>query len=87
MPADPRERPAQSLNLAGSLAFTAAVMAFVVGSTVITQPGSRVAGALILAAYGRRRGFAGIDRRAAAPLLPRPLIAGRPLRMALWAAS
>jgi MFS family permease len=81
VPADPREGPAQSLNLAGSLAFTAAVMAFVVGSTVITQPARRVAGALILAAcVAAVAGFAGIDRRAAAPLLPRPLIAGRPLR-------
>jgi MFS family permease len=81
VPADPREEPAPSLNLAGSLAFTAAVMAFVVGSTVITQPGGRVPGGLLLAAcVAAGAGFAGIDRRAAAPLLPRPLIAGRPLR-------
>jgi MFS family permease len=81
VPADPREGPVPSLNLAGSLAFTASVMAFVVGSTVITRPGGRVAGGLILAACAAAAaGFAGIDRRAAAPLLPRPLIAGRPLR-------
>jgi MFS family permease len=81
VPADARDEPARSLNLAGSLAFTAAVMAFVVGSSVITQPGGRVAGALLLAACGlAAAAFAWIDRRAAAPLLPRPLTASRPLR-------
>jgi MFS family permease len=80
VPADARDEPARSLNLAGSLTFTAAVMAFVVGSTVITQPGGRVPGALLLAACGAAAAaFAWIDRRAS-PLLPRPLMAGRPLR-------
>jgi Major Facilitator Superfamily len=38
--------PAKSLNLAGSAAFTVAVMAFVIGSTVITQAAGHIAGAL-----------------------------------------
>jgi MFS family permease len=81
VPGDRREGPAPSLNLAGSLAFTAAVMTFVVGSTVISQPGGRVPGGLILAGCAAAgAGFAVIDRRAPAPLLPRTLIAGRPLR-------
>jgi MFS family permease len=81
VPADPGDRPAQSLNLAGSLTFTAAIMAFVVGSAVVTQAGRRVPGGLILAAcVAAAAGFVLIDRRAAAPLLPRPLLAGRPLR-------
>ena len=81
VPADPRSGPAQSLNLAGSLAFTAAVMAFVVGSTLIAQPGGRVGGGLVLAVcLVAAAAFAAIDRRAVAPLLPRPLIAGRALR-------
>ena len=57
VPRDGARRQAESLNLAGSLIFTAAVMAFVVGATVIAQPGGRVAGALLLAACvgaGRR---------------------------------
>jgi MFS family permease len=47
----PRDRdadPARSLNLAGSAAFTAAVMAFVVGTTLITQPARRIDGGLLL---------------------------------------
>jgi MFS family permease len=81
VPADSREGPVPSLNLAGSLAFTAAVMAFVVGTAVVTQPGGRLPGGLILAACAAAAAaFVLIDRRAAAPLLPRPLLAVRPLR-------
>jgi len=75
------DEPARSLNLAGSLAFTAAVMAFVVGATVIARPGGRVAGALLLGACAAAvAGFAALDRRAAAPLLPRALTGSGPLR-------
>jgi predicted MFS family arabinose efflux permease len=56
-------------------------MAFVVGTTVITRPGSRLAGGLLLAACAvLLAGFRAVDRRAAAPLLPGPLTRGRPLR-------
>jgi hypothetical protein len=70
-----------SLNLAGSAAFTASVMTFVIGSTVIAQPGGHLAGGLTLAACAvLAAAFAVIDRRAAAPLLPRPLLGSRKLR-------
>ena len=73
--------PARSLNLAGSAAFTAAVMAFVVGTTVITQPAGHVAGGLALGACAvLTLVFIVVDRRAAAPLLPRQLISRPALR-------
>jgi MFS family permease len=73
--------PARSLNLAGSAAFTAAVMAFVVGSTVITQPAGHAAGAVVLGACALlAAAFVVIDRRAAAPLLPRQLTSRAALR-------
>src|SRR5437763_1111018 len=49
--------------------------------TVITQPGGRLAGRLVLAACALlAAAFAVIDRRAATPLLPRPLVGNRKLR-------
>ena len=82
VPRDGGRRQAESLNLAGSLIFTAAVMAFVVGATVIDLPGGRLAGALLLAAcVVLAGGFVLADRRAVAPLLPRELIRSRPLRL------
>ena len=87
VPRDGARRQAESLNLAGSLIFTAAVMAFVVGATVIAQPGGRVAGALLLAAcVALAGGFVLADRRAAAPLVPRELIRSRPLRLGMFGA-
>ena len=81
MPRDGGRRQAESLNLAGSAIFTAAVMAFVVGATLITQAGGRVAGGLLLAAcVALAGGFVLVDRRAAAPLLPPELIRSRRLR-------
>ena len=82
VPADGGGRQAESLNLTGSLTFTAAVMAFVVGATVIAQPDGRVAGGLLLVAcVALAGGFVLADRRAAAPLLPRELIRSRRLRL------
>ncbi|HEY2277226.1 MAG TPA: MFS transporter [Streptosporangiaceae bacterium] len=81
VPADADGTSATSLNLAGSALFTGAVMAFVVGSTVITTPRWRTAGGLLLGACVVLLGaFVAADRRAAAPLLPYPLIRGRHLR-------
>jgi MFS family permease len=81
VPGDGDDRPATSLNLGGSALFTAAVMAFVVGTTVITRPAARLAGGLLLAAcVVLLAGFRAVDRRAAAPLLPGPLTRHRPLR-------
>jgi MFS family permease len=57
-------------------------MAFVVGTTLITQPGGRVAGGLLLGAcLVLAGGFVLVDRRAAAPLLPPELIRSRWLRL------
>jgi MFS family permease len=79
--AGPSEEAAPSLNLAGSLAFTAAVMAFVVGTTVVARPGDRVPGAVLLVGCAAAAAaFVVIDRRAAAPLLPRQLVAIATLR-------
>jgi MFS family permease len=75
------DSPATSLNLAGSALFTAAVMAFVVGTTVITQPAERVIGGLLLFVSVVLVGvFAVVDRRAAAPLFPATLMRNRPFR-------
>jgi MFS family permease len=81
VPAGADDNPARSLNLAGSAVFTAAVMAFVVGTTVITQPAERAAGGLLLGiSVVLVAVFLAVDRRAAAPLLPAPLLRNRPLR-------
>ena len=81
VPRDGSRRQAESLNLAGSAIFTAAVMAFVVGATLITQADGRVAGGLLLAAcVALAGGFVLVDRRAVAPLLPPELIRSRRLR-------
>jgi MFS family permease len=73
--------PAKSLNLAGAATFTAAVMAFVVGTSLITEPSGRLGGELLLAlCAGLAGGFLLIDRRAAAPLLPSRLVACARLR-------
>jgi MFS family permease len=81
VPAGADDHPATSLNLAGSAAFTAAVMAFVVGTTVITQPAGRVVGGLLLGfSVVLVAVFLAVDRRAAAPLLPAPLLGNRQLR-------
>jgi MFS family permease len=81
VPRDGAATEAPSLNLAGAAAFTATVMAFVVGATLVTGPGGRLAGGLLLAGSAALAGlFALIDRRAAAPLLPRELLAVPQLR-------
>ena len=81
VPRDGSRRQAESLNLAGSAIFTAAVMAFVVGATLISQADGRVAGGLLLAAcVVLAGGFILVDRRAVAPLLPPELIRSRRLR-------
>src|SRR5579862_8100811 len=81
VPPSADSEPAQSLNLAGSAAFTVAVMAFVVGSTVITQPAEHTEGGLVMGACAVLAAvFAIIDRRAAAPLLPRQLLGRSTLR-------
>jgi len=81
VPSDLDTDPGRSLNLAGSAVFTAAVMAFVVGFTVIARPAGYVAGGALLGGCAALAGsFVIIDRRAAAPLLPPALLGVRQLR-------
>ena len=84
----PRDRdadPARSLNLAGSATFTAAVMAFVIGTTLITLPGRRAVGGLLLTVSALLAGaFVLVDRHAAAPLLPARLVGSPRLRQGAW---
>jgi MFS family permease len=71
VPRDHVPGPAGSLNAAAAAAFTAAVMAVVVGTTLMAQPDRRAAGiAVVLLAAPLTAVFIRIDRRAAAPLLP-----------------
>src|ERR1700761_7967533 len=82
VPAGADDRPATSLNLAGSAVFTAAVMAFVVGTTVITQRAERTVGGLLLGtSVVLVAVFLAVDRRGAPPLLPAPLLRNRRLRL------
>ena len=88
VPRDGARRQAASLNLAGSAIFTATVMAFVVGATLITQPASRVAGGVLLGACVALPAlFRVVDRRAKAPLLPPELLRSRPLRLGTLGAA
>ena len=81
VPRDRDANPAESLNLAGAATFTAAVMALVVGTTLITQPARRAGGELLLASCAvLAGGFLLIDRHAAAPLLPARLLGSARLR-------
>ncbi|HEY3905953.1 MAG TPA: MFS transporter [Streptosporangiaceae bacterium] len=62
-------------------AFAAAVMAFVVAMTLLPEPGRAALGAVLLvAALVLAGAFIVLDRRSAAPLLPRALLGERPLR-------
>jgi MFS family permease len=61
--------------------FTGAVMAFVVATTLLPQPGRAALGAALLAVAVALAGlFIAIDRRSGAPLLPRAVLGERPLR-------
>jgi MFS family permease len=81
VPRDRGPRPSGSLNAAAAAVFTAAVMAVVVGTTVIAQPGRRVVGAgIVLLAVPLAAAFISADRRPAAPLLPAAVLRIPPLR-------
>jgi MFS family permease len=69
------------LNLVSSATFTAAVMLFVVATTLLPERGRAAAGAAFLAASLAGAGlFAAADRRTPTPLLPRRLLGEPPLR-------
>ena len=70
-----------SLNTLAAAVLTAAVMAVVVGTTVIARPGQRAAGTIIvLLAVPLAAVFVRADQRAAAPLLPAAALRMPPLR-------
>ena len=70
-----------SLNTLAAVVFTAAVMAVVVGTTVIARPGQRPAGAgILLLAVPLTALFIRADRRATAPFLPATALRMPPLR-------
>jgi MFS family permease len=69
------------LSLASAAAFTAAVMAFVVATTLLPERGRTAAGAALLGVAVLLTGsFVVLDRRSAAPLLPGRVLRERPLR-------
>ena len=84
MRAVPRDRgPSHSgsLNTLAAAVLTAAVMAVVVGTTVIARPGQRAAGAgILLLAVPLTALFIRADQRAAAPFLPAAALRMPPLR-------
>jgi MFS family permease len=81
VPPDPRESTGRPLNALASLLLTAAVMALVVGTTALAEPGHRGLGVgLVAAATVLTAALAAVDRRAAAPLLPRHLLGHARLR-------
>lgn len=86
MRAVPRDRGpghSGSLNALAAAVFTAAVMAVVVGTTVIARPGQRLAGAgIFLLALPLTALFIWADRRATAPFLPATALRTPPLRRA-----
>ena len=81
VPGDRGPRRSGSLNTLAAAVFTAAVMAVVIGATVIARPGQRAAGAgVLLLAVPLTALFIKADRRATAPFLPAAVLRLPPLR-------
>jgi predicted MFS family arabinose efflux permease len=80
----PRDQSADAsvrLSVPSVTAFTTAVMAFVVATTLLPQPGrAALGGALLAVAVVLAGVFIAVDRRSAAPLLPRTVLGLRLLR-------
>ncbi len=80
-PRDPQTDRSVRLSLASFATFTAAVMAFVVATTLLPEHGRPTLGGLLLGLTVVLAGlFILIDRHSAAPVLPRALLRERPLR-------
>ena len=63
------------LNVVGATLFTSAVMCFVLGTTLVTEPAPRLYGvALVAVSLLLVVGFVAVDSRAFAPLLPRSVL-------------
>lgn len=81
VPPDPAGDRSVRLSVASVGTFTAAVMAFVVATTLLPQPGRAALGGVLLATAIALAGvFIAVDRRSAAPLLPKTVFGERPLR-------
>ncbi|MFY9649936.1 MFS transporter [Trebonia sp.] len=81
VPRDQRADASVRLSVPSVIAFTTAVMAFVVATTLLPQPGrAALGGALLAVAVVLAGVFIIVDRRSAAPLLPRAVLGMRPLR-------
>jgi MFS family permease len=75
VPSDRDRDPTRSLNVISAALLTAAVMAIVIGTTVVARPGDQLLGAVLLGlAITLAPAFAVVDRRSASPLLPGALL-------------
>src|SRR6201994_128458 len=75
VPSDRDRDPTRSLNVISAALLTAAVMAIVVGTTVVARPRERLLGTVLLGvAIALAPAFAVVDRRSASPLLPGALL-------------
>lgn len=81
VPPDQTSDRSVRLSVPSVSTFIAGVMAFVVAMTLLPQPGRTALGAALLAVAVFLAGvFVIVDRRSAAPLLPKAVIGQRPLR-------
>jgi len=81
VPRDSRTGPRPALNLIGSTLLTAAVMALVVGTTLVADPTYRTAGSALLGvAVLVGAVFVVVEQRVQQPLFPRAAIASANLR-------
>ncbi len=75
VPSDGDGDPTRSLNVISAALLTAAVMAIVVGTTLVARPGDGLIGTVLLGlAIALALGFPVVDRRSVSPLLPGALL-------------
>lgn len=88
VPSDRDRDPTRSLNVTSAALLTAAVMAIVVGTTVLARPGERLLGTVLLGlAIALAPAFGAVDRRSASPLLPGALLRQPAVRQGALGAS
>lgn len=82
VPPDGAANRSVHVNVLASASFTAAVMALIVGTTLVPEPGHAAIGiGLLVAAVALSVTFLASDRRSSAPLMPARLFRQRPLRL------
>ncbi len=87
VPPDRGRNRSLPLNLAGSIMFTVVVMLFVLATTLLTVPGGRSIGVILLAgAAVLTPVFVVVDQRSDAPMLPRFVLREETLRLGTIAA-